>query len=160
MALLLRTVRHNRWLKNSAELYLAEDDLPADPFADVSTRDNVLSVWEVHEDRSNLDRIVRAVAVGKERIDHVAYVLFDSDLVEASKIEIHKTRGGTQDDGANEWHRDLALTGRKLYALVDGMVRTGELGKVLKKKLEQLIKDGIKSGELPETLHEKLLKSK
>lgn len=160
MALLLRTVRHSRWLSDSAKPYLAKHDLPADPFADLSTSDNVLSVWEVAEDRTNVERIVRAIAVGRDKIDHVAYILFDSQLVEASKIEIQITKGKTHDDGANDWHRDLVLTGRKLYALVDGMIRSGQLERVLQKRLIQLVEEGIESGELPDKLLEKLKRSK
>ena len=56
--LLLRTVRQNRWLKGEAEPFLAADDVPADPVGDLLTQQNLLSVWEVAPDRSNIERIV------------------------------------------------------------------------------------------------------
>src|SRR5438046_1678198 len=81
MPLLLRNVKLNRWLKQTAEPYLSVNDLPADPFGDLQTTENVLSVWELAEDRSNLGRIVRAVAIGKQKIDHTGYIVFDSALL-------------------------------------------------------------------------------
>ena len=97
MPLLLRTVRQNRWLKDEAAPFLAIDDVPADPVCDLQTKQNLLSVWEVAQDRSNIMRIVRAVAIGRQKIANMGYVLFDSGLLPAADIEIirvsHSTKG-------------------------------------------------------------------
>jgi hypothetical protein len=45
--------------------YLAANDVPADPFGDMPTTENLLSVWEVAEDRSNIERIV---SLGQSRL--------------------------------------------------------------------------------------------
>ncbi len=156
MPLLVRNVKRNRWLKQPAEPYLAANDVPADPFGDLQTTENLLSVFEVAADRSNLERVVRAVAVGKQKIDHTGYVVFDSELLTARGIEIRNSRGTTSDDGANQWHRDLVLSGNKLVALVDAVLRHGESGTLLKKRLEDLVRAGIQNGELPDTLRKLL----
>jgi hypothetical protein len=152
MPLLLRTVRQNRWLKQTAESYLEDNDVPADPFGDLQTTDNLLSVWVLAEDRSNLERVVRAVAIGKQKIDHTGYVIFDSDWLTSSGIQILSNPGTTFDAGANRWHRDLVLSGNKLLALVDSILRRGDSGTLLKKRLQELVETGIENGELPDKL--------
>src|SRR5215472_10234387 len=101
MPLLLRNVRENRWLKSEAAPWLKNGDVPADPLGDLATKNNRLSVWEVAGDRSNVERIVRALAVNRDRVADMGYVLFDSSLLATAGIETAKEKGATQDEGAN-----------------------------------------------------------
>src|SRR5471030_1026074 len=49
MVLLLRKIKQHRWYKELAKPFLEADDIPADPFGDLQTTENLLSVWEVHK---------------------------------------------------------------------------------------------------------------
>src|SRR5471030_3015788 len=100
MVLLLRKIKQHRWYKELAKPFLEADDIPADPFGDLQTTENLLSVWEVHEDRSNLVMVVRAVAMGGQRIDHTGYILFDSVHLDAAGIELQQNEGRSDDKGA------------------------------------------------------------
>lgn len=151
MPLLLHTVRQARWLKEPAAKWLRNGDVPADAVSDLKTTDNKLSVWEVAEDKSNLERIVRAIAVGKHQIASTGYIIFDSTLLTEVGIDSTHEKGTTEDAGANEWHRDLIqLSGNKLVALTRAVLERGESGVVLKKRLLELIAAGIDVKELPE----------
>src|SRR5205823_5385824 len=150
MALLLRTVRQHRWLKQEAAPFLEQDDVPADAVGDLVTQQNLLSVWEVAPDRSNIERIVRAVAIGRDQISHIGYMLFDSDLLPSEGIETIANTGVSLDQGANPWHRDLVLSGRKLVALTKVILQHGETGAVLKVRLRELIEEGIAAKQIPE----------
>jgi hypothetical protein len=150
MALLLRKVKQNRWFKEPAARYIEAGDVPADPFADLQTRENLLSVFEVEPDRSNLMRIVRALALGCNNIDHTGYILFDSDQLTPAEIQLRASTGQTHDKGINDRHRDLVLSGKKLLALARLLLEHGETGTILKPVLEESIEEGIKAGELPE----------
>ncbi len=156
MPLLLRTVRANRWLKAEAEPFLAVDDVPADSLGDLVTHQHLLSVWEVARDRSNIERIVRAIAIGRDKIDSMGYVVFDSGFLNSANIEILANKGKSLDEVANHWHRDLVLSGNKLVALTSTILRHGESGTILKARLCQLLADGIRDGQIPEKLREKL----
>ena len=158
MPLLLRTVRENRWLKSEAAEWLRDGDVPADPLGDLPTQGNCLSVWRVHDDHSNVERIVRAVASGKQRLDSAGYVIFDEDLVRAAEIVTDDNKkGASLDQVANEWHCDLTgLSGKKLVALTRAILETGETGTILKKRLKELVEKGIRDKELPEKLRDKL----
>ena len=156
MPKLLRTVRQNRWLKDEAAPFLANDDVPADPFCDLRTHENLLSVWAVAQDHSNIERIVRAVAIGRQQIADMGYVVFDSELLPAAGIEIRESDGASFDKEANAWHRDLVVSGNKLVALTKAILREGESGTVLKVRLRELVEVGQRSGQLPEKLPAKL----
>jgi hypothetical protein len=156
MPLLLRTVRQNRWLKDEAAPFLANDDVPADALGDLTTQQNVLSVWEVASDRSNIERIVRAVALGRNKIDHMGYVLFDSALLPERGIEVLANEGDSPDLGANSWHRDLVVSGRKLVRLTKAILEHGESDTVLKHRLRDLVEEGIRAKEIPEKFRTKL----
>jgi hypothetical protein len=156
MPLLLRTVRQNRWFKHEAEPFLSNDDVPADPIGDLNTTGNLLSVWVLSEDKSNLERVVRAVAVGKEKISDTGYVVFDSAVLMEAGIELQDNKGATPDSDANDWHRDLVLSGNKIVALTKAILRHGESGSILKHRLRELVKEGIAQGQLPSKLDKKL----
>jgi hypothetical protein len=153
MPIFLRTVRENRWYKSEAAPWLERGDVPADPLGDLATSQNRLSVWEVAADRSNLERIVRAVAIGRQHLADTGYVLFDSHLLTAAEITTREEIGTTLDEGANAWHRDLAeLSGNRLVALTKAILQNGESGTILKKRLRELVDEGIRQKQLPEKL--------
>jgi len=157
MPLLLRNVRENRWHKSEAAPWLATGDVPADPLGDLATKDNRLSVWEVAGDRSNVERILRALAVNRDKIADMGYVLFDSSLLVTAGIATVAESGMTPDQGANEWHRDLTdLSGNKLVMLTKLILENCESGTMLKKRLEQLVLDGIEQKQLPEKFRSKI----
>lgn len=154
MPLLLRTVRENRWHRETAARFLEQGDVPGDPLSDLNTQDNTLSVWVVAEDRSNIERIVRAVAVGRTGPSAMGYVLFSSELLADANIsEPIANPGATPDEHANQWHRDLvSLSGAKLVALARALLTRGETSTILRKRMRELVEDGIRSKELPEKI--------
>jgi hypothetical protein len=124
MALFLYKVRKaHRWYPELAEAFLSEGDVPADPVGELQTKENKLSVWEVEQDRSNLQRIVAALATCPDKVDAAGYILFNSVDLGSSEIQISMTPGGSPDRGVNHCHRDLLLSGRKLVALTALLLR-------------------------------------
>lgn len=109
-------------------MFLEVGDVPADPFVDLQTTENMLSVWEVERDLSNLTRVVRAIAVGGQRIDHTGYILFDSGQLASNEIQVQISDGRSDDKGINDCHRDLVLSGKKLLALARLLLQHGETG--------------------------------
>lgn len=158
MPLLVRKVgKHHFWLKAPALQYLDKNDSPADAVSDLRTKENRISVYVVADDKSNLNRILSAIVIGGQSVDHTAYIVFDSRIVSDAGIEIEEVPGKTSDKTVNPLHRDLVLTGKKMVALAVGILREGEeVTQILRERMVQLIHQGIDAGELPEDLRKKL----
>jgi len=166
MPLLLIGVRQNRWHKDPALALLNNGDVPADPLADLRVSGNQLSVWEILPDRSNLMRIVRALAVGKDKLEPSGWLLFSSELLMLANIKPpDMTKQGTTKDAAiNRFHGNLVnLTGNRLVILTAALLTFGETGQFLKKELLEYVESGItlqelKEEDLPEGIREQLVK--
>jgi hypothetical protein len=144
-------VKQHKWHKQEAASFLDGGDVPADAVGDLTTHQNLLSVWEISDDLASIERAVRAVAVGRDKIQPMGYMIFDANLLPA-EIEVRTNIGTSPDKAANPWHRDLALSGNKLVALTRLMLQSGESGSVLKHRLEELVQQGVRDGDLPSSV--------
>ena len=148
MTLVLRTIRKSSWYSENYP-WLPNNDFPADPVTDLRTTDNSLSVWEIDEDRSNLQRVVTALAGNRDRIEKIDYVIFAKRTIADVSIKTKKSKGGTSDEGVNGWHLDLVeISAKKLLSLAKAIYDEGERYRILGKKIEKLLGDGIKSGQI------------
>lgn len=152
MPFILRKVRKNRWYKSEAESALGKGDVPADPLGDLQTRGNVLSIWRIDDQKSNLDRIACAIAVGADRASNLDYVILDFKYFNKLKLKHEFSRGGTLDSTINDCHIDIQeLTGKKLISLTRAFLKHGEVGRKLEKDVLELIKEAIESEQIDST---------
>jgi hypothetical protein len=114
----MRGIRRARWYKQEIQPWLQKDEIPADPLGDLKTTGNGLSVYLIDDEKSNLGRVVCALAATRDRIQHFDYLLFDWDILLSTGITVKRSEGKTPDCAVNELHCDLAeLSGQKLLAL-------------------------------------------
>jgi hypothetical protein len=152
MPLVFRMINSRvRWYKGLPPSWLeTPDDCPADSLNDFRTHDNSLSTFIVDDDRSNLNRIVAALAGTRPDIDKLDYLLFDLQTLSTSSVRTKKSRGDTPDEKVNEWHVDIIeVSGFKLVRLISA-IRAGQYqtGRFLPKEIRQLIEQGVNSGEI------------
>ena len=147
MPFMLRKIRQARWY-NVEGAWLAADDIPADPLSDLATKDNQLSVWYIEDDRSNLGRVITALAASGTDIANVDYALLDHRLLSDMHIMIASTRGGTPDEEVNtSWHRDLVeLSAGKLVSLATALFTHAEKQRMPKIRVHQLMAQAVTSG--------------
>ncbi len=151
MAFYLRKVSYQRWILPDAP-WLAKGDIPADPFYDLRTDGNALSIYRVDSDKGNVERIVVAMAAtSKYTHKPVDYLLFDDSLPLALGIQVVKSNGKTRDDTVNSnWHYDLVeLTANTLQRLLQSLWNSCELDRKYKKELLPLIKKAVQTGQIP-----------
>lgn len=150
MPLVIRRVTQARWFRDVIRPWLQKGEIPADPLADLRTTKNSLSVYLVDDDKSNLDRVICALAATREKIQHFDYLLFDWEILPSTGITVEPTEGETIDRAVNELHRDLVeLSGRKLLALAAEILHSEyETGRFLKKKVNELIDQAAKAGRI------------
>jgi hypothetical protein len=155
MAFLLRKIRKNRWYQEDAVPYLQAGDAPADPLADLNTQENSLSMFYVEDNRSNLDRVVTALAANCQAISNLDYALIDQSLLSAHGLKAVRTPGAVPDATVSSfWHWDLVeLSARRLVVLAHVILTKGEIGRILEKRIAELIREAIKEGNIdPATL--------
>jgi hypothetical protein len=150
VTLLLRAIRKGRWLDAVGLDWLEADDVAADPLADLTTRQNTLSVWQVDDDESNLSRIVAACASLRDNFANFDYALVDEAIVLGLGIQVRRTKGGTPDDAVNESrHRDLIeLSAFTVARLAREMAAGSTRRRLPWQQVRELVKDGVRSGRL------------
>ncbi len=145
MALLLREVKLENWL---AATHTPDDPLPADPLSDLNTKENALSVWELPDDRSNLEDVVTAIAA-KRHIREIDVALIEESLISGLGIEILETEGKTPLLEVRPMHRNLAeLEAQDLVRIADVMRKTLVIEQFSVDQVENLIVGTIQSGRL------------
>ncbi len=133
--------------------------LQADALKNFRTKENALSVYEVQNELTDIQRILAAIAGTRDNVQEVEYATFDSNLLEELEIKTNKIKGDTADDTVNNLHIDLIdLTAKQVCLLASSIQKAGELTRMLKKKIGKKIIEGLKEGYLNKNkINEKLL---
>lgn len=130
MSLFLRIIRRNRWAQEFWDLHdydwLDKNDIPIEPLFDILAVDKngnlqkEISVWYIHDDKSNLERIIAALAASRSNIDVFDYLLIEEGIITSFGFKLKKIKGETADKHANEnWHYNINhLSGFKLVNLI------------------------------------------
>lgn len=159
-----------RKLKSSKEKWLLEpNDLPwlnfekdvhADLLSDLTTSGNSLSIYEIEEDKSNLDHVIAAIASSRDNLANVDYAVFDGNIIKNLNIQLDPTIGTTPDTEVNNLHRDLKnLTASNLSGLAKEMRKRGQFNRKAPKGVIKLIKKGLDEGRIDKTkIKESLMK--
>lgn len=142
---MLREVKLENWF---AATEAPDDPLPADPLSDLNTRENALSVWQVPDDRSNLEDIVTAIAARKY-IREMDVALIEESLISDLGIEILQSEGKTPLTEVRPSHRNLAeLEAQDLVRIADVMRKALVIEQFSVDQVENLIAGTIQSGRL------------
>jgi hypothetical protein len=122
---------------------------------------NELSVWFVESDRSNLDRILTALAANRDFATQIDYAIFDETVLSRSGITPRKTPGRTPDpDASAKWHWDLIkLSGRRLLNLAEA-IGSGSPQRKSVGSVKELLNKAAREGRLQKELMREGLASK
>lgn len=96
MSFYLRGLNNKRrWDKSTNPDWLSSPDIPVHPLADLLPKlgDHALSLWHVESDKSNLKRVVAAMAAGRERLDKFEYALFPEEFPVILLMSLRTTIG-------------------------------------------------------------------
>lgn len=150
MAIMLRKIEQRRWYKKMLS-WLGQDEIPADPLADLKTTQNNLSVFYIKEDYSNLNDVIAAIAATRDCAANFDYLLFDEEVCSELSVEIEDTIGATRDEDVNrKWHRDLMkLSADKLLKLSKVIYKKGERKRIQEKEIPKIIAEASLAGKIP-----------
>jgi len=157
---LLKGIKQNRWL--DVPSWLVSGEAPADCLPDFNTERNELSVFRLPRAEAEMlaQRVVVALAAGRQNLDHYDYVLIDADRVEGVPIEANRTRGGTGDEQVDDLHVDLvnltASAVAKLAAIILEVATAGELRRLHKSDVKTGIQKAVELRHLDQSNSTKL----
>jgi hypothetical protein len=148
MPLAMRRVKRPRWYSQAVLPWLERGEVPADPFTDLRTSDNSLSIYVIEDDKSNLDQVVTAMSATCDRPQNFDYLLFDIEILSQVNIEVRESKGKTPDNEVNGWHRDLVeISGNRLLMLVKQVLESNyETDRYLAKQIKEFATRAIHSG--------------
>ena len=147
MAEFLRVVRQARWFRLD---WLPSDELQADAFSDLQTRDNKLSVYRLDSD-ADVQLVIVALAATREQLDNLDYVVFNDSGLGSLSIDLFQETGETPSDRANNLHWELRhLTNTRLLGLAQ-LLSESHHDRISKKQVQLWLKDALRAGVLDES---------
>lgn len=147
MRLFLRTVKQRRWFKQQDENWLEDGELKGDALSDINARNGKISVY-IASSEAERQRIAVALAATRQNFSHMDYVVFSDSDLKSVGITVQQTPGTTPDSEVNILHYELGkLTTDRLVNLAT-IISAGEHKRILKKKIEKLLREAAISGQL------------
>ena len=163
MPLILRKIEKGRW-RTGPDLedlpWLPAGEVQAQALLDLVPKDNRLSVWQLTDDRSNLDRILAALASARDGLFNVDFAILDQRVLSDLSLPIEQVPGDSADEAANRtWHHDLVhLTVSRIADLSHAILERSERLRCQDKAVGRLVLNAIDAGWIdPTRLREGLL---
>jgi len=146
LASLLRKVRQDRWYGAQSS---PDEPLPGDPLADLNTRGNSLSVWQVLANNTNLEDIIVNLAANSGYLSNVDVVLIGEEAIGDLGIRVEATQGRTPLAHATGYHRDLVrLRAQDLVEIAEVIRHRGVFRDFTEKEVRELLARYINEGRL------------
>ena len=151
MPYFLRAIYSNtKWEKVKFPSWLKEGELPSRIIRDLRADDDALSLWEIHDDKSNLLQVIAALASENRLVKNdFDYALINKNhLDELSFTPSKKTIETAYLDG-NIYHRDasnLSINNVVYFAYL--LSKYGIFNRMGWKKIESRLKDAAKNKRL------------
>jgi len=152
MPYFLREVYSNiKWDKTQFPSWLKEGELPSCIIRDLRADDNALSLWEIHENKSNLPYVIAALVASKRKSakNDFDYALLDENVLDGISFKPIKKRGKTPYGNVNSYHYDvpkLSINAVVYFAYL--LIGHGKFYRMGWKDIETQLKDAHKRGQL------------
>jgi len=150
--LLRKLDKRTRWNKEEVmrKFSWLQNEITADCITkELETNDCALSFWMIDDQKSNLERVIAALAANRPNLAEVDFGLIDIQLLIDSGFNIDTNPGDTADDAANNWHRDVSqLSGKKLNQLGELLWEHMQSYRKSRKDILAYIVSGIINGHL------------
>lgn len=162
VSLILRTLRKNKFDVEQQPNWVPEGDLQADALFELKVEDNALSVYQISDDLSDLERVLAAIAATREHLANIDFALLDSSNLTRLGITARNTPGNVPDLVVKGLHLDLVhLTVLQLAELAIAIMQSAKLERRTMSKVRSLLLDSIErdyidSADLKEGVREKL----
>lgn len=147
MPLFLRKIRKAKWYSHIDLEWLVEGEIQADALGDLATKNNTLSVWNIEDDKSNLEEVITALATRFDSPSNLDFALIDKKYVVDMGLKVIPSKGDTYFLKANEhWHFHLTeLTAQSILNLANIIMINGEKERYRESQIILLLKQAIQN---------------
>lgn len=153
MPYLLRTLRKNKFAKETQPEWVPDGEVQSDALRDLQTEGNELSVWQIGDDLSDLGRVLAAVAATRDFLSNIDYALLEVDAIRELGITLSETPGQVPDEFVSTLHRDLShLTARKVAELAAFISSSAVLKRHSLSQIRNLLIDSIQTGFIDQSV--------
>lgn len=139
----LRETNKARWKQLT---WLSPGHIQANSMRDLLPRNNSLSVFQVSSCPAN--RVVVALAAGRDSVPAVDFALFDLKALDVSGISYRKVLGDTPDDLVNDVHYDLYNLSAQQLLLLAKIISKVKQCRIPKREVERLLRQAISAGDV------------
>jgi len=106
-------------------------------------------VWQVADDKSNLEQILIALATTTEHTDKMDYALLDQNLLAKIGVHISQVAGNSFYKDANVWHRNLVeMSADKVILLAKTIMQLSKRVRIPERKVLSLLQQAVDSGKV------------
>lgn len=150
MEFFLIAIRKARWNRSERPDWIADDDFPAPPLADLRVNEcGDLSAWLLDGARSNLDDVVTALAAARDHVANFDYAIFPQTLIEGLGVDVRETPGVTPHRQANRWHRDFSrVSARRLVEFAGRLFASADRKRVPARQVKSSLIAAIRAGAI------------
>lgn len=147
MPFLLRKITKPKWLK---EMWLATGKAPANALGDLRSEENKISFWHIEDNKSNLTKVVAALASGRDFPTIFDYALIDQTLLTTIGIKIDHTVGNSFHKEADKyWHHNtIELSAENVAKIADIIMEHGTKERIGKNEVTSLVRQEITAGAI------------
>lgn len=161
MPFILRKITRSRWYGRDEHAWLAEGEAQADAFKDLQTDKNELSVFQVRDIESDLNKVITALAANRDTIANLDYALFEQSLLSETGISFENKPGVTPCEEVNALHLNLLeLTGTKLNRLAGIIMANSIRKRIPENQVHTLLREGLASGLISQSQVNEALRAK
>lgn len=159
MTTIFRKLRQKRhW---DSKPWLGTGDSQSDAAKCLMTDDNRLSVFILENSNVQMERVVAALALTRDNLEHVDLAIAPEEVLEVCGIRHAKVPAKTPDSEVNDWHLDLVeLTLAKIAELATAIRNEGKIVRYQRTDVRVAVQKSLRTANIvPGNINPKLVRA-
>ena len=150
MSFFLIKITPAKWYRHDGVPWLNEGDVQADALWDLRVSSNLMSAWQIADDKSNLNQVIAALAATRNTLGEFGYALLQQQVVLELQIKFEQTSGKSRDPHANaQWHYDFVqLTASQICALTNEIKKKENRMRAGEWEVKAFLEEGARLGRI------------
>ena len=143
-------IKPAKWYRHDGVPWLNEGDVQADALWDLRVSSNLMSAWQIADDKSNLNQVIAALTATRNTLCEFGYALLQQQVVLELGIKFEQTSGTSRDQYANaQWHYNFVqLTASQICALTNEIKKKENRFRAGEWEVKVFLEEGVRLGRI------------